>query len=308
MEPADPLEVKPELKDEKILLSHHSMLTPADYTFSVLRTTTQNFKYRGILWLTENALVYKGFPVVKMGATPVSEKVFKPFCEIDINFPYEVQIPITKISEVFTGHDNTFQKRFQRYPKLRIRHTENGSEVIIYFYLTRENLLDDELYVSKRCSEWQTKITEILGAPAIAQSIPATPTVGKVPTTSPLPARPSSLTVPPIPAAPKPPGLVKTDQIFEKAAEEIGAKRFGKVTVKPLEERERPQFAAMATPIKDEAEESEPEFTKLLDALVPVSDEEFAAAAADTSIAKCPHCGWILGYATTKCPRCRKAL
>lgn len=308
MEPSEPLPVKLTLENETSLLSHHSMLTPADHTFSVLRNPTQNFKYRGILWLTEKDLIYKGFPVTKVDAIKVSEKLIKPLCEIDVNQPYNTRIPIKNIVEVFIGHDSTFQKRFQRYPKLRITFQDNNGESTSYFYLTRENLIDDELYINKRCNEWKNKINELLGRDV--EVPPTVPAIPKGPKKAP-PLVPSTAgataTLAPISPAPTPP-RIGTDALLDKAAEEIGAKRFGKVTVKPLEERERPKFTAVATPIQDKVEEPEPEFTKLLDALVPVSDEEFSSAAADTSIAKCPHCGWILGYSTFKCPRCRKEL
>jgi len=305
MEPAEPLPVKPTLENETVLLSHHSMLTPKDYTFSVLRDPAQNFKYRGILWLTDKDLIYKGFIVKKMGANKVSEKLFKPFCELDISQSYETKIPIKNIEKVFTGHDDTFQKRFQRYPKLRITYKDNGSKITTYFYLLRENLIDDELYINKRCNEWKNKITELIGKEVGAA--PTAPALPKMPA-RPVPAVPSAAPkAAPVAPAPTPP-RIGTDALLEKAAQEVEAKRFGKVTVKPLEEREKPRFAAIATPIREQVEEPEPEFTKLLDALVPVSDDEFSAAAADTSIAKCPHCGWILGYSTVKCPRCRKVL
>lgn len=295
MEPAEPLPVKLalddfEVKDETVLLTHHSMLTPSDIKFSVLRNPHQNFKYRGVLWLTDKKLIYKGFPVVKMGVSRVSEKLMRPFCEVDIGHPYKTIISTSDISDVFIGHDNTFQKRFQRYPKLRVTYKSDNGESTSYFYLTRENLIDDELYINKRCSEWHNRIKELIDK-----------ATGVTPTAPAVPAAPA------VPPAPKP-AIIGTETLLKKAEEEVGARRFGKVTVKPLEEREKPDIKATATIIKPEAEEEEPAFTKLLDALVPVSDEEFTSAAADSSIAKCPYCGWILGYSTSKCPRCRKVI
>lgn len=308
MEPAEPLPVKltledPEFKSEKILLIHHSMFTPSDIKFSVLRNLTQNFKYRGTIWLTDKNLVYKGFPIRKMGVTKVSDKLVKPFCEIDSSQPFQMKIDISKISEIFSGHDSTFQRRFQRYPKLRITYRENGGVTTIYFYLTRENLIDDELYINKRCSEWQNKINELRGESGGAPTVPAKPSVPTMGAPR-LPVAPSAASATSAPSGPR----IGTDALLKKAAEEVEAKRFGKVVVKPLEEREKPAFTPVAAPIQSETEEEAPAFTKLLDALVPVSDDEFTAAAADSSISKCPHCGWILGYATTKCPRCRKTI
>ncbi len=306
MEPAEPLPVKLTLDNEDILLIHHSMYTPSDYNFSVLRNPTQNFMYRGILWLTDKNLVYKGFPVKKVGANQVSEKVFKPFCEVDTSQPFEKRIVISKIIEVFIGHDNTFNSRYQRYPKLRITYKDNGEESTTYFYLIRENLIDDELYIQKRCSEWQSKIKELLdkigGVQPTTPTVPIASTIGAAAT--PPTATRGALVIPPAPTPPR----IGTDVLLEKAEKEIGTRRFGKVTVKPLDEREKPKFAPVATPIPSETEEEEPAFTRLLDAIVPVSDDEFSAATADTSIAKCPHCGWILGYSTSKCPRCRKII
>ncbi len=309
MEPADPLPEKPalsdsELKGEQIVLEHHSMLTPSDYNFSVLRNPAQNFKYRGILWLTDHRLIYKGFPVLKMGAVRVSEKLMKPFCEMDTAKPYTLIISLEDIAEIFSGHDSTFQKRFQRYPKLRLQIRGGNGTQTLYFYLTRENLIDDELYINKRCEEWTNKIRELKNKLVGIKPAPEVPTAPAAPTAkagAPIAATTSSV--------PKAAG-VGTDGLLKEALASVEGKKYGKVVVKPLEEREKPKFTALTKPIKpvEEEEEIEPEFTKLLDTLVPVSDEEFAAAAADTSIARCPHCGWILSYATSKCPRCRKEI
>ncbi|MHA1357348.1 MAG: hypothetical protein ACTSQI_02890 [Candidatus Helarchaeota archaeon] len=312
MEPAEPLSEKPSLSDSEqkgltIILEHHSMLTPSNFNFSVLRNSTQNFKYRGIAWLTEQNFIFKGFPIVKMGATQVSEKLMKPFCEIETTeSPYTLIIPLETISDIFIGHDSTFQKRFQRYPKLRLQYkSANGSETV-YFYLTRENLLDDELYINKRCTEWKNKLTELIQKVKGAPVAPESPAIPKVPTTP--PPKITTPTTAPAATIPKVKGI-GTDALLQKAVEEVGAKRFGKVVVKPLEEREKPKFEALSAPVKAvEEEEPEPEFVKLLDTLVPISDKEFSIATADSSIARCPHCGWILGYATSKCPRCRKEI
>ena len=98
-----------------------------------------------------------------------------------------------------------------------------------------------------------------------------------------------------------------TDTI-KKAEEEVGARRFGKVVVNPLEEREKPKFTPLTPTVKEPVETEESLAMNLLDTLVPISDDEFQSAAADTSIARCPHCGWILNYSSTKCPRCRKKI
>ena len=308
MEPADPLPIKPSLEDSEfknqgIVLNHHSMLTPSNFNFSVLRNKTQNFQFRGMLWLTNQNLVYKGFFVEKMGATKVSEKLMKPYCDIDQNQPFELAIPLKSISEIFIGHDETFQKRMQRYSKLRITYQGDDGANTYYFYLTRENLIDDELYISKRCNEWKSKILELKDKAE-----------GKAPTVAPsTPAAPASATSAPVKAAPTAQPVAKpvlgTEGLLKKAIQDTDAKITGKVVVKPLEEREKPTFTAISKPIEPiQDEEIEPEFASILDTLVPVSDEEFSAAAADTSISKCPHCGWILGYATNKCPRCRKEI
>jgi hypothetical protein len=300
MEPADPIPIqltlnKEELNNEEILLNHHSMLTPSNFNFSVLRNPTQNFQFRGILWLTTLNLVYKGFFITKMGANQISEKIMKPYCDIETDQSVELKIPIKNISDVFIGHDTTFQKRFQRYSKLRITFDGEDGSKIFYFYLTRENLIDDELYINKRCSEWKDKITELrdksLGK-AQAAPIP-TITAGKE-----------------MPTAPRPPtSVLGTDGLLKEVIADADVKRYGRIIVKPLEEREKPKFELITKPIGKEAEtKEEPEFSALLDTLIPVSDEEFAAAAADSSIARCPYCGWILGYSTNKCPRCRKEI
>jgi len=296
MEPADPLPTKltledTEFKKEQVMLTHHSMLTPMSMNFSVLRSPTQNFKYRGVLWLTDSHLIYKGFPIIKMGSNKVSENLVKPFCELDTKQPFETIVKIENISDVFVGHDDTFQKRFQRYPKLRIKYKGVDGEITSYFYLTRENLIDDELYINKRCTEWHDKINDLLSKTVGAEPAAATAAEGA----------PKAAAVKAV--------RVGTDGLLKEAVAGVEKKIVGKVIVKPLEEREKPQFSAIAMPIDEAAPvEEDAAFAKLLDGLVPVSDEEFNAAAADTSISKCPHCGWILGYATNKCPRCRKEL
>ncbi len=300
MEPAESLPEKPTLseaerKGEQIVLEHHSMLTPSDFNFSVLRNPTQNFQFRGILWLTDRHLVYKGFFVTKMGATKVSEALMKPFCNIDTNQPVSITIPIDEVSDVFMGHDATFQKRFQRYPKLRIQFKSNGGVRAFYFYLTRDNLIDDELYINKRCKEWMDKIME-LRSKKMGITPPPVPTPVKAGT----PAA--------VPAVPKAKGI-GTEGVLKEAVATVEGKRFGKIVVKPIEERPKPEFKALTTPVKvKDEEEEEPAYTKLLDTLIPVSDDEFTAAAADSSVSRCPHCGWILNYATSKCPRCRKEI
>lgn len=314
MEPAEPLPEKlrldsDELNNESILLEHHSMLTPAEYSFSVLRTSSQNFQFRGHLWLTNNRLIYKGFFVTEMGTRKVDERLMKPYCDVDVSQPFAIDISISNITDLFMGHDSTFQKRFQRYPKLRVQFKSNGDIRAFYFYLTRENLIDDELYINKRCQEWIEKISEakkkLSGEVSITAPSPMKATAAK--STPKIPTPPSPTAKPPTLEAPTAPKL-GTDGILKEAVEQVEGKRYGKVVVKPLEEREKPQFTTLSTAVKSEEEETEPEFTKLLDTLIPVSDEEFSAAAADTSIAKCPHCGWILAYSTSKCPRCRKEI
>ncbi|HUY00929.1 MAG TPA: hypothetical protein VMV49_15310 [Candidatus Deferrimicrobium sp.] len=296
MEPADPIPIqltleKGEIENENIILNHHSMLTPSNFNFSVLRNPTQNFQFRGILWCTTQNLIYKGFFIKKMGATKVSEKLMKPYCDIETDQSIELKIPIKDISEIFIGHDTTFQKRFQRYSKLRITFNGEDGSTMFYFYLTRENLIDDELYINKRCSEWKDKITELKEK-----------SLGKAP------AVPSSAKE--VPTAPRPSTPLKgTEGLLKEVIADAEIKRYGRIIVKPLEEREKPKFELITKPIESKEEvKEELEFSALLDTLVPVSDEEFSAAAADSSIARCPHCGWILGYSTNKCPRCRKEI
>ncbi|MDD1777936.1 MAG: hypothetical protein LUQ65_07175, partial [Candidatus Helarchaeota archaeon] len=238
----------------------------------------------------------------------------KPFCNIDKDQPFEIKIPIEKISEIFIGHDNKFQKRFQHYPKLRITFAENGGANTFYFYLTRENLIDDELYINKRCAEWKEKIQEqkvkITGVEV--PQVPTPPIPGKRVTPGP---RPQVLGVKPAPAAapastPATAPLGGTDKLLKDVVASSDKKRVGKVLVKPLEEREKPVFMPTVKPIDKSQEELDEEALamNLLDTLVPISDDEFQAAQADSSVARCPHCGWILNYASVKCPRCRKTL
>jgi hypothetical protein len=323
MEPAEPIPIKlalvdSDLKGETLVLNHHSMLTPSNFKFGVLRNPSQNFQFRGMLWLTTKNLIYKGFLVEKMGASKISENLVKPFCNIDTEQPFEKKIPIETISEIFVGHDNKFQKRFQRYPKLRITFNEDSESNTFYFYLTRENLIDDELYVNKRCTEWKesiqeqkTKITGVAAVPEIP-GVPSPPVPGQRVTPSLRPqapgAKPTPAAVPTSAAAAT--SIGGTDKLLKDVVASSDKKRFGKVTVKPLEEREKPAFIPTVTPIEKSKEELEEEALamNLLDTLVPISDDEFQSAQADSSVARCPHCGWIINYATSKCPRCRKTL
>lgn len=320
MEPAEPIPIKlalvdSDLKGETLVLNHHSMLTPSNFKFGVLRNPSQNFQFRGMLWLTTKNLIYKGFLVEKMGASKISENLVKPFCNIATDQPFETKIPIENVADIFIGHDNKFQKRFQRYPKLRITFNEDGTSNTFYFYLTRENLIDDELYINKRCTEWKDKIQEqkakITGVPAV----PETPTIPSPPVPGQRPAqrlqapgaKPAPAAVPTSATAATP--VSGTDKLLKDVVASSDKKRYGKITVKPLEEREKPAFIPTVAPEKSKEElEEEALAMNLLDTLVPISDDEFQAAQADSSVARCPHCGWIINYATAKCPRCRKAL
>jgi len=323
MEPAEPIPIKlalvdSDLKGETVVLNHHSMLTPSNFKFGVLRNPSQNFQFRGMLWLTTKNLIFKGFFIEKMGASKISENLVKPFCNIDKDQPFEMKFPIEKVSEIFIGHDNKFQKRFQRYPKLRITFNDEGGTNTFYFYLTRENLIDDELYINKRCTEWKEKIqeqkTKITGVEAgpEAPKVPTPPVPGKRVAPAPRPqapgVKPALATAPTsLPAATP---LGGTDKLLKDMVASSDKKRTGKVLVKPLEEREKPAFVPTVRPIEKSKEELEEEglAMNLLDTLVPISDDEFQTAQADSSVARCPHCGWIINYATSKCPRCRKTL
>jgi hypothetical protein len=320
MEPAEPLPIElnleaSELESESILLNHHSMLTPSNFKFSVLRNPNQNFQFRGKLWLTTKNLIYKGFFINKMGANKISENLLKPYCDIDTEQPFTIKIPIEKILELLIGHDTKFQKRFQHYPKLRITFDGEEGSNTFYFYLTRENLIDDELYINKRCNEWRDKI---LAQKSELTGVPAVPEVPKAP---PMPAKKGApASYPKAPVAKPAAAAVKasaplaapvgTEGVLKQAIESADMKRVGKVVVKPLEEREKPAFTPTVTPIDKSKEELEEEALamNLLDTLVPISDDEFQSAQADSSVARCPHCGWIINYATVKCPRCRKEL
>jgi len=313
MEPAEPLPIEltledSELENESILLNHHSMLTPANFKFSVLRSPNQNFQFRGMLWLTTKNLIFKGFFIEKMGADKISENLLKPYCNIDQEQPFDTKIPIEKISEVFIGHDNIFQKRFQQYPKLRVSFNGEENSNTFYFYLTRDNLIDDELYINKRCTEWKDKILEQKNKLTGAEPVPEQPPAPPMPSKKGVATKPATATTPtPPPSIMLPLG---TEGVLKQAVESSDKKRVGRVIVKPLEERQKPAFIPTVKPLEKSKEELEEEALamNLLDTLVPISDDEFQAAQADSSVARCPNCGWIINYATLKCPRCRKEL
>ena len=323
MEPAESLPIEltlldSELENESIILYHHSMLTPSNFKFSVLRNPNQNFQFRGKLWLTTKNLIFKGFFIEKMGANKISENLVKPFCDIDQEQPFDMKIALEKVSDVFVGHDSIFKKRFQRYPKLRVTFKDDDGTNTFYFYLTRENLIDDELYVNKRCMEWKDKIlerrTELTGAEAVPE-VPEAPAVPSIAGRkgAPVPRPKAPMTKPVAATASRSAAIATplgTEGVLKQAVESSDKKRVGKVIVKPLEERERPAFIPTVTQIEKSKEELEEEALamNLLDTLVPISDDEFQAAQADSSVSRCPHCGWIINYATVKCPRCRKEL
>ncbi|NVM02038.1 MAG: hypothetical protein HWN67_06860, partial [Candidatus Helarchaeota archaeon] len=69
-----------------------------------------------------------------------------------------------------------------------------------------------------------------------------------------------------------------------------------KATMKPITTKTSEEDSAIEKVIGDIREEMD----------IEILSTEFESMTADTSINKCPHCGWLLAWDQHKCPKCRK--
>ncbi len=103
-------------------------------------------------------------------------------------------------------------------------------------------------------------------------------------------------------------------QIVQGQQDEIASKKTFQITkVKPYEPQAATPYSPMAQVMKPtKIEDKDDKY--LDDLLVDMSEEvdldilegELSQASADTSINRCPHCGWMLAWNSVTCPKCRK--
>ena len=103
-------------------------------------------------------------------------------------------------------------------------------------------------------------------------------------------------------------------EIIQDKQDEVLSKKSFKITkVKPYEPQAKTTYSPMAQVMKPtKIEDKEDKY--LDDLLLDMSDEvdmdilqgELSQASADTSINRCPHCGWMLAWNSISCPKCKK--
>lgn len=103
-------------------------------------------------------------------------------------------------------------------------------------------------------------------------------------------------------------------EIIQDKQDEISSKKSFKITkVKPYEPQTTTTYSPMAQVMKPtKIDDKEDKY--LDDLLLDMSEEvdlevlqgELSQASADTSINRCPHCGWMLAWNSTSCPKCKK--
>lgn len=142
-----------ELKDQNILLFHIASLTFGNFEFSALRSKTQNTEYLGKLWLTDKELFFKGYKILELG--PIREPAEDIVCKL--GDPFKTSIDLSNIDNIFIGHDETYGRRHQIYPKLRI--TSKSDQ--LYFILFNEGLVSVKEEIFETSKQWQSKIEEI---------------------------------------------------------------------------------------------------------------------------------------------------
>lgn len=145
-----------EEKDGKPLLETWAVATPSTFEFSALKSATQNFQYKGKLFLTNRKLlIFRGYEFElcesfsDSSAGPVKYKL-KPR---RIN----LKIPLTEIRDINVGHDEAFGRRHQIYPKLII-HLKTKTW---YLILLNEGLISKKEEVQKKADHFKDRIEAI---------------------------------------------------------------------------------------------------------------------------------------------------
>ncbi|MHC1591179.1 MAG: hypothetical protein ACXQS8_03770, partial [Candidatus Helarchaeales archaeon] len=127
------------------------------------------------------------------------------------------------------------------------------------------------------------------------------------------PAKPSAK-----PAAKLPPQPIEkkksVKEILEERTEEARKKAPKMPKVAPYQPTAKAYAPVAQTYKKAVIEEKEHSFTdKILDDItesidIDVLDYELNTSYADTSVNRCPHCGWMLAWNAKKCPKCKKSV
>ena len=360
-------------------------MVPSTFSFSALKSATQNLQYKGTLFLTPTHLVFKGNEIVSCGKiTDIADSGDTSSVPIELkSSDFELDVEIEKIKDIFVGHDELFGRRHLIFPKLRIA----TSSKIWYFLLFDNNLLSSKNDIQKRAEEMKEKIgmakrgalkdkgsvstpkvvkpkvvkpetkaapdipiakviqdkstqpedrkisvedlKKVAKKPVVATPKPVEAKVKPVPEPTQTPETPVLKNIeklkqkpqkmpeePKKAVAPKATQKKSVAEIIKDKQEEISSKKKFKITeVKPYEPQTKTTYAPMAQVMKPtKLEEKDDKY--LDDLLLDMSEEvdidilegELSQASADTSIHRCPHCGWMLAWNSTSCPKCKKRI
>jgi len=152
-----------EIKDTKVLLYNHCLITTSDTEFSIINTKTLNFKYRGKLWLLDKGILFKGYEIISFQVQKDLNEPnkYKPICKVDYSKPVKIELPFSRITGTFIGHDDKFRKRFLNYSKLRIDYeTEDYEDKSLYILFTNEDLLVIQNKNEEILKAWERDIKE----------------------------------------------------------------------------------------------------------------------------------------------------
>ncbi|MBD3226743.1 MAG: hypothetical protein GF329_01020 [Candidatus Lokiarchaeota archaeon] len=172
------IELNPnEMEKDEVMLYDHCLLTPSNFNFKVIGSENLNFKYRGKLFLLNNKIIFKGFEINLFSVKEDQELkgTYRPICELDYSTPINIEIELSKIQNIYMGHDNTFKKRYFNYPKLKISYKKNNKIKILYIVITKKDLLIESDKINERFKKWMNKIK--IKAPKVLSEIANEPEV-----------------------------------------------------------------------------------------------------------------------------------
>ncbi|MHA1785023.1 MAG: hypothetical protein ACTSVY_12480 [Candidatus Helarchaeota archaeon] len=155
----------------KAVLEQSACMVPSTFSFSALKSITQNLKYKGKLWLTPTHLVFKGKEIISCGKiSDISNTENNIEVPVELKkSDFELGIEVKKIKDIFVGHDELFGRRHLIFPKLRIA----TSSKIWYFLLFNENLSTSKSDVEQRALNFKDKIGKAKRGALTESGVPA---------------------------------------------------------------------------------------------------------------------------------------
>ncbi|MHA1831854.1 MAG: hypothetical protein ACTSWR_10010, partial [Candidatus Helarchaeota archaeon] len=72
--------------------------------------------------------------------------------------PIVIEIPNSKIEEIFIGHDEIFKRKYLMHPKLKISYEIDNKENNFYIFLVNENLLVDTAELNEKLKKWEVEL------------------------------------------------------------------------------------------------------------------------------------------------------